>query len=72
MISRFDHVTIVVQDVERAKRFFGLLGFEEAIGEQRTGKKVPFSLDVHTALRYSTRGGPLILDRSLFAANRER
>ena len=27
MVQRFDHVTIVVRDVERAKEFFGLLGF---------------------------------------------
>lgn len=31
MVKRFDHVTIVVRDVEKAKIFFGLLGFEEAI-----------------------------------------
>ena len=29
MIKHFDHVTIVVRDVEKAKKFFGLLGFEE-------------------------------------------
>ncbi|MCP9818394.1 VOC family protein [Synechococcus sp. Cruz-9H2] len=29
MISHFDHVTIVVRDIESAKHFFGLLGFEE-------------------------------------------
>lgn len=29
MIRHFDHVTIVVKDVEAAKRFFGLLGFKE-------------------------------------------
>ena len=29
MIKHFDHVTIVVRDVEVAKRFFGLLGFQE-------------------------------------------
>src|SRR5262245_9677201 len=29
MIKHFDHVTIVVRDVEAAKRFFGLLGFRE-------------------------------------------
>ena len=29
MIKRFDHVTIVVKDVDAAKRFFGLLGFKE-------------------------------------------
>jgi catechol 2,3-dioxygenase-like lactoylglutathione lyase family enzyme len=29
MITHFDHVTICVRDVDAAKRFFGLLGFEE-------------------------------------------
>jgi catechol 2,3-dioxygenase-like lactoylglutathione lyase family enzyme len=29
MVRRFDHITIVVRDVEGAKRFFGLLGFKE-------------------------------------------
>ncbi len=29
MVKRFDHVTVVVRDVEQAKAFFGLLGFEE-------------------------------------------
>ena len=28
MIKRFDHVTLVVRDMEEAKRFFGLLGFQ--------------------------------------------
>jgi catechol 2,3-dioxygenase-like lactoylglutathione lyase family enzyme len=28
MIKHFDHVTIVVRDVEAAKKFFGLLGFQ--------------------------------------------
>ena len=28
MVKRFDHVTVVVRDVEAAKRFFALLGFE--------------------------------------------
>lgn len=29
MIKHFDHVTIVVRDVDKAKQFFALLGFEE-------------------------------------------
>ena len=29
MIKNFDHVTIVVRDVEKAKEFFALLGFKE-------------------------------------------
>ena len=28
MVHHFDHVTVVVRDVEAAKRFFSLLGFE--------------------------------------------
>ena len=28
MVSNFDHVTLVVTDVEEATKFFGLLGFE--------------------------------------------
>jgi catechol 2,3-dioxygenase-like lactoylglutathione lyase family enzyme len=31
MIKRFDHLTIVVDDLADAKRFFGLLGFSEGI-----------------------------------------
>jgi catechol 2,3-dioxygenase-like lactoylglutathione lyase family enzyme len=31
MVKRFDHLTIVVRDVEWAKAFFALLGFKEAI-----------------------------------------
>jgi len=29
MVSHFDHVTIVVRDVDKAKQFFALLGFRE-------------------------------------------
>ena len=28
MVTHFDHVTVVVRDIEAAKRFFSLLGFE--------------------------------------------
>ena len=28
MLQRFDHVTIVVRDMDEAKRFFSHLGFE--------------------------------------------
>jgi catechol 2,3-dioxygenase-like lactoylglutathione lyase family enzyme len=31
MVRHFDHLTIVVRDVERAKAFFALLGFKEAM-----------------------------------------
>jgi catechol 2,3-dioxygenase-like lactoylglutathione lyase family enzyme len=30
MVKHFDHLTIVLRDVERAKEFFELLGFKEA------------------------------------------
>jgi catechol 2,3-dioxygenase-like lactoylglutathione lyase family enzyme len=30
MLKHFDHLTIVVRDVERAKAFFAVLGFKEA------------------------------------------
>ena len=29
MVKHFDHVTVVVNDVDAARKFFGLLGFEE-------------------------------------------
>jgi catechol 2,3-dioxygenase-like lactoylglutathione lyase family enzyme len=31
MVKHFDHLTIVVRDLERAKAFFALLGFKEAM-----------------------------------------
>ena len=37
MVRHFDHVTIAVSDVEAAKRFFALLGFEEAISTVISG-----------------------------------
>jgi catechol 2,3-dioxygenase-like lactoylglutathione lyase family enzyme len=30
MVTRFDHVTVVVRDLDAARRFFALLGFVEA------------------------------------------
>jgi catechol 2,3-dioxygenase-like lactoylglutathione lyase family enzyme len=41
MVKRFDHLTIVVQDVDRAKTFFALLGFKEAISVVISGE--PFA-----------------------------
>ena len=38
MIKRFDHLTIVVRDIADAKRFFGLLGFEEAVSVVISGE----------------------------------
>ena len=41
MVKRFDHLRIVVRDVDRAKAFFGLLGFKEAISVVIAGE--PFA-----------------------------
>ena len=38
MVKKFDHVTIVVLDVEAAKRFFALLGFKETKSVAISGK----------------------------------
>jgi len=38
MVKSFDHVTVVVRDVEAAKRFFGLLGFREMRSVVISGK----------------------------------
>src|SRR5262249_24873993 len=39
MVKHFDHVTIVVTDVDRAKRFFSLLGFQEAMSVVISGEE---------------------------------
>src|SRR5258708_22131081 len=41
MVKHFDHCTIVVRDVDRAKMFFGLLGFKEAMSVVIAGE--PFA-----------------------------
>jgi catechol 2,3-dioxygenase-like lactoylglutathione lyase family enzyme len=41
MPTHFDHLTIVVRDVDRAKAFFAVLGFEEAISVVIAGE--PFA-----------------------------
>lgn len=38
MVKNFDHLTIVVRDTGSAKRFFGLLGFEETVSTVIEGK----------------------------------
>ncbi|HET7881944.1 MAG TPA: VOC family protein [Acetobacteraceae bacterium] len=40
MIKRFDHLTIVVEDPADAKRFFGLLGFSEAMSVVISGPQM--------------------------------
>lgn len=39
MITHFDHVTIVVRDVAKAKAFFGMLGFVEQQSVTISGAK---------------------------------
>ncbi len=41
MVRSFDHLTIVVRDLDRARRFFGVLGFKEAISVVIAGE--PFA-----------------------------
>ena len=41
MLKHFDHLTIVVRDVQRAKAFFGVLGFKEATSAIISGE--PFA-----------------------------
>jgi hypothetical protein len=41
MVRNFDHLMIVVHDLERAQRFFGILGFKEAISVVIAGE--PFA-----------------------------
>ena len=39
MVKHFDHVTIVVTDMGKAKEFFGFLGFEECLSVVISGEK---------------------------------
>lgn len=39
MVKRFDHVTIVVEDIAGAKAFFAVLGFAEAMSVVISGEK---------------------------------
>jgi catechol 2,3-dioxygenase-like lactoylglutathione lyase family enzyme len=41
MVRHFDHMTIVVRDLARARKFFGLLGFTEAVSVVIAGE--PFA-----------------------------
>ena len=41
MLKRFDHLTIVVRDIDYAKRFFAVLGFKEAMSVGIAGE--PFA-----------------------------
>jgi catechol 2,3-dioxygenase-like lactoylglutathione lyase family enzyme len=60
MIQRFDHVTIVVRDMEAAKEFFGHLGFEQTLTAVISGEKfsrymkVPGIEAEHVTLKHAT------------------
>ena len=41
MLKNFDHLTIVVRDIDRAKAFFRALGFKEAMSVVIAGE--PFA-----------------------------
>jgi catechol 2,3-dioxygenase-like lactoylglutathione lyase family enzyme len=47
MVKHFDHVTVVVLDVENAKWFFGLLGFKEEKSVVISGGKFGAYMAVH-------------------------
>lgn len=46
MIKRFDHVTLVVEDEEEAKRFFALLGFREDLTTVIRGEPFAEYMDI--------------------------
>ena len=47
MVEHFDHLTVVVRDVEGAKQFFGLLGFKEEKSLVISGGKFGKYMGVH-------------------------
>lgn len=47
MIKHFDHLTVVVRDVESAKHFFGLFGFKEERSVVISGGKFGKYMAVH-------------------------
>ena len=46
MHSGFDHVTIAVDDLVEARRFFGLLGFEETASTVVSGERMSRYMDI--------------------------
>jgi catechol 2,3-dioxygenase-like lactoylglutathione lyase family enzyme len=36
----FDHMTVVVEDLDAARRFFGLLGFKERLAVVASGEEI--------------------------------
>jgi catechol 2,3-dioxygenase-like lactoylglutathione lyase family enzyme len=46
MVKNFDHLTVVVNDIDNAKRFFGLLGFDEAASVVISGERFAEYMDV--------------------------
>jgi catechol 2,3-dioxygenase-like lactoylglutathione lyase family enzyme len=60
MLQRFDHVTIVVRDMDSAKQFFGHLGFEQTLTALIKGEKFSQYMNVpgieaeHVTLKHAT------------------
>ena len=60
MLQRFDHVTIVVRDMDGAKKFFNQLGFEQTLTAVISGEKFSRYMNVagieaeHVTLRHAT------------------
>jgi catechol 2,3-dioxygenase-like lactoylglutathione lyase family enzyme len=54
MVKKFDHVTIVVCDVDAAKRFFALLGFKEIKSVVISGKVMEDYMGVKGIDRFMT------------------
>ncbi len=46
MVKNFDHITVVVRDIEAAKSFFALLGFEEIQSSVISGKAMEYYMGV--------------------------
>ena len=59
MLQRFDHVTIVVRDMDGAKKFFNQLGFEQTLTAVISGEKFSRYMNVagieaeHVTLRHA-------------------
>jgi catechol 2,3-dioxygenase-like lactoylglutathione lyase family enzyme len=64
MLQRFDHVTIVVRDMDEAKGFFNLLGFEQTLSTVISGEKFSRYMGVdgieaeHVTLKHATASPP--------------
>ena len=51
MVTRFDHITIVVRDADKAKAFFALLGFVEQQSVVISGGQFASYMEFRTSRR---------------------